>query len=119
MIKTKALHHAAFRVSDLDASRRFYEKVLGLGTIPRPDFGFAGVWYGLRSGQLHLMAAEKSGADLDPTNPHLAIEVEDFEATKRYLDENGIPFFELSGVSGRQLWIRDPDGYTIELRTDD
>ena len=119
MIKPKVFHHAALRVRDLEGSRRFYEEIVGLKTIPRPDFGFPGVWYGLGGNQLHLMAPQRAAGDLDPTNPHLAIEVDDFDETKRFLSEKGIPFLEMAGVSGRQLWIKDPDGYLIELRSED
>ena len=39
------VHHISFCVSDLDRSRRFYEEILGLAEIPRPDLGLPGVWY--------------------------------------------------------------------------
>ena len=29
-----------------------------------------------------------------PTGPHIAVEVEDFEATKAALDEMGVPYFD-------------------------
>ncbi|MGH7907420.1 MAG: VOC family protein, partial [Candidatus Binataceae bacterium] len=59
----------------------------------------------------------------DPVGPHIAIEVEDFEATKRTLREHGVHFVEpeqlgMSVTAGRQLWVHDPDGNTIELRAD-
>ena len=49
---------------------------------------------------------------IDPTDPHVAIEVEDFEATKQALRDQGIQFLDFATA----LWIHDPDGYTIELR---
>ena len=42
MIKLRGLNHAAFRVSDVEKATAFYEKVIGLKRIPRPDFGFGG-----------------------------------------------------------------------------
>ncbi len=112
MIRPGKLHHAALRVSDFERSKAFYEQLLGMSRIPRPDLGFPGAWYGLGEGQLHLIERAEAGDGLDPTAPHLAIEVEDFEATKQTLCERGIEFLEF----GPQLWIRDPDGYTVELR---
>jgi glyoxylase I family protein len=112
MIRPGKLHHAALRVTDCAASRKFYEDLLGFRQVPRPDFPFAGAWYGLGEGMLHLMESPKMGETIDPTNPHVAIEVEDYEATKAVLRERGIEYLEL----GPQLWIVDPDGYTIELR---
>lgn len=112
MIRTGRLHHAAIRVSDFERSRKFYEDLLGMRQAPRPDLGFPGGWYALGDGQLHLMQRPKLGEGIDPTEPHVAVEVEDYEAAKRTLRERGIEFFE----RGPQLWILDPDGYTVELR---
>jgi glyoxylase I family protein len=113
MIRPGKLHHASIRVADCARSRQFYEKLLGMVPIERPDFPFAGAWYGLGGGQLHLIASEKGGSNsIDPTDPHFAIEVEDFEATKQTLREKQIEFLDL----GVAVWIHDPDGYTIELR---
>ena len=47
MIKLKAFNHAAFRVSDVEKATAFYENVVGLKRIPRPNFGFGGAWYGI------------------------------------------------------------------------
>src|SRR3978361_1211372 len=38
------LNHYSVRTTDLDATRRFYETVLGLTVGPRPDFPFPGLW---------------------------------------------------------------------------
>ncbi len=59
MFKPLDLGHAAFRIADVDKSRQFYEKVIGLKAIPRPDFAFKGMWYGIGSGQLHLIVSKK------------------------------------------------------------
>jgi len=112
MIRPGKLHHAALRVSDFERSRAFYESLLGLKQVPRPDLGFPGAWYGLGEAQIHLIQSPKYGEGIDPTEPHVAIEVEDFEATKGLLREKGIEFLQFATA----LWIRDPDGYTVELR---
>ena len=113
MIRPGRLHHAAFRVSDFEASKKFYEELLGFRPLQeRPNFPFAGAWYGLGEGQLHLIQSAPMGDSIDPTNPHVALEVEDYEATKEVLKSRGIEFLEL----GPQLWIKDPDGNTVELR---
>ncbi len=112
MIRPGKLHHAALRVTDIERSRKFYQELLGFPPAPRPDMGFAGEWYTLGEAQLHLIAMPKMGEGIDPTDPHVAVEVEDFEAAKKLLGERGIPFRDFATV----LWIRDPDGYTVELR---
>jgi glyoxylase I family protein len=119
MIKPRAFSHSGLRISNLGRSRDFYEKVLNLKPIARPNFPFDGAWYGIGSNAIHLICSENRGHKIDPLGPHLAIEVEDFEATKAALKELGIEFLEApSMVAGRQLWVLDPDGNTIELRTE-
>ena len=119
MIKAKGFSHCAVRIGeDVEKSKNFYEHVLGLKALPRPNFGFGGAWYGVGNNQIHLISSKKREG-IDPMGPHLAIEVEDFEATKAALKEQGIEFLEAPGnFAGRQLWILDPDGNTIELRTE-
>ena len=120
MVKPKSLNHAAFRVTDVAKSTEFYENVVGLKRIDRPNFPFGGAWYGIGNNALHLISSEGMGRKPDPLGPHIAFEVEDFEETKRALKEKGIEFLEApAGMGvGRQLWITDPDGNTVELRTD-
>ena len=120
MIKPRAFSHAGLRISDLDKAKSFYEGVLNLKPIPRPNFGFGGAWYGLGNNAIHLICSENHGRKIDPLGPHLAIEVEDFDATRAKIKELGIEYLEApSGMgAGRQLWILDPDGNTIELRTE-
>jgi glyoxylase I family protein len=106
------LHHASIRVSDLARSIAFYEGVLGLRPIARPDFGIAGRWYGIGGGQLHLIEGVAPGGNLDPTGPHFALAVDDLGAARRELAAAGV---ETLDPGGSQLWLRDPDGNVIEL----
>lgn len=107
-----SLHHASVRVGDLARSRKFYEELLGLDTAPRPELGFPGAWYALGEGQLHLIQQTKIFDDIDPTDPHVALEVADLAEVRRTLDARGIPYRDFGGA---QLWIRDPDGNVVEL----
>jgi glyoxylase I family protein len=104
MIRPGKLHHASIRVADLERSRKFYEGLLRLPLAARPDMGFPGTWYALGEGQLHLIQIPKGLEGIDPSDPHFAIEIDDFEGTKRALEGEGV------------LWIKDPDGYVVELR---
>jgi catechol 2,3-dioxygenase-like lactoylglutathione lyase family enzyme len=113
MIRTGKLHHASIRIGDLERSRKFYERLLGLSQAARPDLGFPGVWYALGEGQLHLIEIPKYGeGGIDPSDPHFAIEIDDVEGTKQALDDAGIVYVSFAGG----IWIKDPDGYTVELR---
>ncbi len=113
-MKPVQLDHTSVRVGDLERSRRFYEGLLGLRAVERPDLGMPGRWYGVGSGQVHLIECPPLGAGIDPTGPHLAIAVDDLDAARRELTAAGI---EMLDPGGNQLWVRDPDGNTIELTT--
>jgi catechol 2,3-dioxygenase-like lactoylglutathione lyase family enzyme len=118
MIKIRGFAHSALRVTDADRSISFYENVLGLKrSSSRPNFGFGGAWMEVGNNQIHLISAEKREGVINPLGPHVALDVEDFDETKRALTEMGIEFLEApSNMAGRQLWILDPDGNTVELR---
>lgn len=111
----RALHHVALRVRDVEKSRGFYEGLLGMGTAARPDFGFPGEWYQLGSSQLHLIGQGEGmkWEGIDPTGPHLALEIDDFEAVKADLDARSIEYL---AIGEGLLWVRDPDGNVVELR---
>jgi catechol 2,3-dioxygenase-like lactoylglutathione lyase family enzyme len=128
MIKTGEFSHVAVNISDIQRSKEFYEKVIGLKTIKRPNLNFPGEWYAVGNNQLHLIGAKRRSG-IDPTGPHMAIEVDDFEAVKKALSEAGIPFLDGTAAMrntklspedqkrlGRQLWVQDPDGNVVELR---
>ena len=108
----RRLDHASVRITDLARSRAFYEGLLGLGQAPRPDLGFPGSWYDVGGSQLHLIQNAKMMDGIDPTDPHVAFEVESLAEVKRTLDERGVTYLEFGGT---QLWIRDPDGNVVEL----
>lgn len=111
-MKPTQLHHASIRVADLERSRAFYENLVGLAEIERPDLGFPGKWYGVGAGQLHLIQREPMQMAIDPTGPHFAIEVADLDEARRQLTAAGMDTLD---PGGDQLWVRDPDGYTVEL----
>ncbi|HXM88062.1 MAG TPA: VOC family protein, partial [Candidatus Acidoferrum sp.] len=75
MVKLKAFNHAAFRVSDVEKATAFYENVVGLKRIPRPNFGFGGAWYGIGNNALHIISSENRGQKPDPLGAHVAFDV--------------------------------------------
>jgi len=116
----KSIHHVSFAVRDLDASRAFYESVLGLEPVERPDLGLPGVWYGAGNAQIHLIAAPEGfdvgepAAKLTPLANHCAFAIESYDDARAFLKTRGAEIFETQPEIG-QLWLRDPDGNVIEL----
>ena len=75
------------------------------------------MWYQLGEGQLHLIQRERMGAattdTINATDPHFAVQVDDLDAMRRQVQAAGVEMLEFGG---EQLWVRDPDGNTVELR---
>ena len=117
MLKPKAFHHAAIRVTDVERARDFYVNVLGFKQIPRPDVPSPGAWLSLGEAQVHLIhgpAAEYAGT---ATRPHIAIVIDDFESASAELERHGIQHRVMMGsVAGSVMLLNDPDGNAIELR---
>jgi glyoxylase I family protein len=118
---TKRVHHVSFAVRDLGRSRAFYEGILGLRPIARPDIGLPGVWYSAgEGGEIHLIQTPTGvavGAPPDRLTPlanHCAFEIDDYEKSVAELKQRGLPVLETQSTQG-QLWIQDPDGNVIEL----
>ena len=114
------LLHAGFLVFDLTAARAFYESVLGLDRLPRPDLPYPGEWYALNAHQqLHLMQLPNPDqASIRPMHGgrdrHIALGVTDISPLKVRLDAANVAY-TLSRSGRTALFCRDPDGNTLEF----
>lgn len=123
MIDVEALHHAAVIVTDVDRAKRFYGGVLGLRELPRPDFGFGGVWYRVGAHQeLHLIVypearTVRGTTAIDGRDGHVALRVGSYARTLDHLRAHGIACRELpdNPTPYAQIYVTDPDGNVIEL----
>ncbi len=124
MVPFKELNHVSVAVSDLEKARRFYGGVIGLEEIPRPDFGFPGVWYALGGGlSLHVIVKDDLPGRpveqhrFDIKDPHVAFWVDDADATFERLSRIGRPFYDfVSTPTGlRQLFVHDDDANMLEF----
>jgi catechol 2,3-dioxygenase-like lactoylglutathione lyase family enzyme len=136
--------HVAVSVTDLDAARDFYCDVLGFEVLPRPDFGFPGLWLRVGELQLHLGLGSPSQAPASappvgkaagsagvvdeapspgPGFPHFALYVptENFDATIDAVRAAGTktlgePSSRVDfGRTVHAAFITDPSGNVIEL----
>jgi catechol 2,3-dioxygenase-like lactoylglutathione lyase family enzyme len=130
-VEVRGLNHVALVVGDVERSRRFYGGVLEMEEIPRPsNFHFPGAWFRRGSAELHLIGEGSPGRarqlrpDYSPEEleagygAHFALEVEDLEPVRREVEERGAevvgePRPRGDGVA--QMYLRDPDGYLVEL----
>ncbi len=116
------LNHVTVRTRDMEGTRDFYVKVLGMAVGFRPDLGFPGYWlYVGKTAVVHLVP-ESAGIGAGPSEDtgnfdHVAFLARDFEATREHLQSLGLAFHETDVPSAklRQLFVTDPNRITIEL----
>jgi len=123
VLSLAGMNHISFPVRDLERSRRFYEDVLGLEPIPRPDLPFPGAWLARSGIQVHLIVPPEGAPlgnpppSLNPLAGHVAFAIADYDAVVAALHAAGVETLEAGSEVG-QLWVRDPDGHLIELIQD-
>ena len=119
-----ALIHTCYRITDIDRSVNFYEK-LGLeevGRIPIRDEA-TNVFMGLPGDGPRLELTFNHGVtdpyDIGTGYGHIAITVDDMDGTLERLAGMGIepekPPYTVREGGSRLCFVRDPDDYRIEL----
>lgn len=141
----RGLHHFGITVKDLEASIRFYHDILGLQFRNEPSPWFDGEDLGAAVGvpgaalrQVSLALGDTTLELLEYREPpsetaqplksnsfgasHVGFLVDDIEAKKAELEEQGIVFYSPVNVvdegvlaGWRWVYFQDPDGYPLEL----
>lgn len=117
-MKILDLNHIALAVSDVPASIRFYEEVVGLEQKPRPAFDFEGAWFALgETRELHLLEGLDHEVHEHPRGSHFAIEVDEFEAWQRHLEEKNATIVNINirPDGAKQIFFEDPDRHVVEF----
>lgn len=122
MFSCQSVQHTALVVTNLEHSKLFYERVLGLQPLQRPSFDFPGAWYAIGSQQLHLLVHPpavtlRHTREVDSRDGHFAIRIDDFDEAISHLSALGIEFKAkpVSVTGWKQIFLCDPDGNVIEL----
>lgn len=119
-LSLQQLHHIAVPTSDPERCAEFYERLLGMQRIPRPDFSFGGAWmyHPACNIQIHIIehpSAVRPG-EIDSLAGHFAVRVEDMDASEALLNEHAVPYRRQMNAGGiPQIFFHDPDGNMIEL----
>ncbi len=118
-----ALNHYTINVRDLEATKAFYEDIVGLKAGERPPLPFPGYW--LYCGSMpvvHLVGYRPENPPIEGTpDPgrldHIAFSAENVRLMRERLNANGISFQErvLPRLNMTQLFFQDPDGIYIEF----
>ncbi len=125
------LNHYFVRANDLERTKDFYVGVLGFEVMPRPEFPFPGYWLGINGKiQVHMGLAGVPNQEMyylgTPKNAATEYSgVVDHIAFLASEPEEFIKRFKTLGMSYRprslpeselfQLFVKDPNGLTIEL----
>lgn len=115
------ISHAAFYVSDMARARAFYEGFLGFQSpfsIPRKDPKEKLVWIKINDRQsIELFP----GSEVSPAADrlyHIAIETDDAEAMRIYLQSKGVavpPKTGIGRIGNKNYFVKDPNGNTVEI----
>jgi catechol 2,3-dioxygenase-like lactoylglutathione lyase family enzyme len=125
------LEHVLVLSADIERSRDFYERALGMQAGDRPPFQFTGYWL-YASGRPCLHIADRAsyrahvrtlGLDVPSvaSGPgpvdHIAFRAADYEALERRLAALAVRPVRNQVPNGgpRQLFFDDPDGTRIEI----
>ncbi len=123
-MKLARLDHVALVCADVETSRSWYMSILGM------EWVFPGKWGGnpcfLQKGDSYLalfQAGQHSPAPAQPSGTRidhfafLAERRDDYEQAKVQLREKDISFDEQDHEISRSLYMKDPDGHTVEITT--
>ncbi len=125
------IEHYLVLTDDLDGTRDFYSRALGLHVGPRPQLGFPGYWlYVGNVPSIHIAEWDSyrahstaAGISVSARAPgtgavdHIAFNAIDCEAVKAQLRAYGVQFaeHEVPGVGLTQLFLHDPNGVKVEI----
>lgn len=126
-----ALNHYLLVARNLEKTRQFYQKVLGLELAERPDFGFPGYW--LKTGGeicVHLASQDPNkvrdqfllkkhpkGTRGSGSVDHIAFLAKDPEGMRKRIQKHKVEMHYRSFPDAKlfQIFLKDPDEVTIEL----
>lgn len=118
----QGIDHINIGTDRLAETITFFEG-LGLAVGPRPPFDFPGAWlYSADRAIVHLVElTEAKSASETAALDHFAFAIQNYDGMKRKLDEAGVTYRALAvpGAPVRQIFLRDPNGVTIELNCRD
>jgi catechol 2,3-dioxygenase-like lactoylglutathione lyase family enzyme len=135
---TLTLNHFSIRTTDVDRTREFYERVLGLTVGPRPDFPFPGAWMyrgdhqDIANAAVHIIGIDPADAkglqnylggrdesSLKGTGAidHVAFFATGLAGMKEHLRALGVRVRErtVPNIGLHQIFLDDPNGVVVEL----
>ncbi|MEO1201221.1 MAG: VOC family protein [Pseudomonadota bacterium] len=112
------LDHINVETTELEASIRFYEQVLGLTVGPRPPFGVPGAWMYVDDQPIvHIVVRESVDTSTTGAIHHVALKATGLDEARRRFDELGLEYHleVVPDLNVTQVFMDDPNGVTLEL----
>ena len=127
------IEHFLVAADDIDATRDWYARVLGMQPGPHPDFGFPVHWMYVGGVDIvHIGPSAKSAGDIQKKYlgrtsqdagsgtgaiDHIAFRATGLRAMLEHLQKNKISFTQrrANGQALFQMFLYDPNGIKIEL----
>ncbi len=118
------LDHVAIRVKNIEASVRWYAKVMGLKRYQLSEWGDFPIFMLAGKAGVALFPANLEHPKLDQTSRNVKIDHFAFNVTKENFDKAQVRYREL-GIHYRfqdhfyfhSIYTKDLDGHTVELTT--
>ena len=117
--KILGVAHIALFAKDVEQSRAFYQDFLGfeeLFSVKNPDGSLSMAFFKINDRQYIEMSPERApGTD---RLSHIAIQTDDAEAMRRYLQSKGIKVPDRvpkGRIGSLNFMIQDPDGHGVEI----
>ena len=120
MAKVLGFDHVSIIVEDADKTLQFYQDLLHVELLPRPDLGFPGYWVDLHAGQsLHIMQLPNPNAATNRPEHggrdyHFALRVDCIDDFIDVLEQKGMSY-TLSKSGRKALFTKDLDDNAFEL----
>jgi len=118
------LDHVAIRVKDIEASIKWYEKVLGLKKYQLKEWGDFPVFMLANKSGIALFPANTKDSLLDSQSKNVKIDhfafnvtTENFEKAKVRYQNLGLEFTIEDHHYFHSIYTQDIDGHTVELTT--
>ena len=116
-VALRGVSHIQLRVSDLDASVAWYQRVLGLDELRRDPERYVALQS--TAGRFRLVLSSGGEAESGGALDHIAFAVTDLDALEAWtahLTAIGIAHEGIStNIAGQSVDLFDPDGNNIEL----
>ena len=122
--KKMRFNHEAILVVDLKQSTKFYMDVLKLDSIPEPFHDGKHLWLSVgNGGSVHVIEGADKAKEYFQNN-HFCLSTDNVVAFTKHLELKKVAWYDAGGnlnkmttrVDGvHQVWVKDPDGYWIEV----